>query len=103
MKNLLMIAAVACGLGLLSGCFIGEVKTREPSRSYAPPPTDNRPIGDITRENTQLRERLAKLEKDCQGWQAAVNNRETEKDGLKRQRDEVKKDRDRWKRAAKRD
>ena len=70
----------------------------------APPPdaaADSRSIGDLQRENAQLRERLVKLEKAHDAWQAAIDRQKDEISDLKRQRDDLKKDRDRAKKALK--
>jgi len=102
-----LLCLLAVGL-LLAGCV--DVKAdasgfgRGDRARYtsAPPPdpaSDPRSISDLQRENAQLRERLAALEKAHAGWQSAIDR---QKDGirdLKRQRDDLKKDRDRYKKA----
>lgn len=103
MKNFMIFAAAACCVLFLGGCLNVDVKNPPPSRSEAAPAVDNRPTADIVRENAQLRNSLVKLEQDHKNWQTAVHNREAEKDQAKDQREAVKKDRDRWKKAAGKD
>ena len=67
----------------------------------APPPPN--PAGDalrlanLPRENGQLRQTLAQLEQNRQGWQAAIDRQKNDIDALKDQRDALKKQRDRAK------
>jgi septal ring factor EnvC (AmiA/AmiB activator) len=63
------------------------------------PASDPRSISDLQRENAQLRERLATLEKAHAGWQSAIDRQKDGIHDLKRQRDDLKKDRDRYKKA----
>jgi predicted nuclease with TOPRIM domain len=64
---------------------------------------DIRGAAEVQKDSAQLRQRLTRLESDYSGWQAAVDKREAEKRDLKRQRDQLKKDRDHWKDLAKKD
>lgn len=96
-----MLALAAAGL--LGGCYSVEVNPPPHRYDASAPPVDTRADADILRESRHLREQLVKLEKDYGGWQAAVRKREADKDALERHRDDLKKDRDRWKKAAKRD
>lgn len=69
-------------------------------REQAPPPdpaSDPRSIAELQRENVQLRQTLAQLEKNHQGWQAAIDRQEDEIDALEDQRDKLEKQRDRAK------
>ncbi len=107
MMALLCLSAVG---GLLAGCI--DVKAdasgfgRGDRARYtsAPPPdpaSDPRSVSDLQRENARLRERLAALERQHEGWQSTIDR---EKDGihdLKRQRDDLKKDRDHYRKALK--
>ena len=72
-----------------------------PSSSEAAAANDTRPASQIQAENSQLRARLAKLEPDYKAWVAAVDGRKAEIKDMERQLSELKKDRDRWKKAAK--
>jgi septal ring factor EnvC (AmiA/AmiB activator) len=106
LKTIALICLVAAG-SLLAGCIdvradaSGLGRGDQPGYTSAPPPaSDPRSIPDLQRENAQLRDRLARLEKDHAGWQAATDRQKDEIRDLKRQRDDLKKDRDRWKKAA---
>ena len=91
---------------LSGGCFSANVDTGGSDRGgrYAAPPdpaSDPRSTADLQRENAQLRTRLAGLEKDYAGWQTALDRQKSDKRELERQRDELKKDRDRYKKLLK--
>jgi septal ring factor EnvC (AmiA/AmiB activator) len=76
------------------------------SDTAAPPPnpaSDSRNVPDLQRENARLRERLSQLEKDHQVWQSTLDRQKDEIHQLKEQRDDLKKDRDRYKKALKKD
>ncbi len=102
-----------CGAGmamaiLVAGCYQGKVDiapgSNQPAASSSTPQQpDNRPVADIQRENAVLRARLEKLEKDYKDWTASMDSKKAEIDDLKRQRKDIEKDRDRWKKAAKGD
>lgn len=75
-------------------------------REQAPPPdpaADPRSVADLQRENAQLRQSLAQLEKNRQGWQGAIDRQKDEIDALKDRRDDLEKQRDRAKKALKDD
>lgn len=104
MKLLLTIGLLLVGTVLL-GC--GEVNVRRGNGGYnqsaAQMPADNRPAGELQKENAQLRQQLSKLEEDNNKWQAAVDARKEQLKSLERQRDQVEKDRNRYKKAMERD
>jgi len=108
-KIMALLCVLAAGL-LLAGCV--DVKAdasglgRRDGTKYTsePPPdpaSDPRSSGHLQRENAQLRERLATLEKDHEGWQCAIDRQKDGIHDLKRQRDDLKKERDRYKKALK--
>jgi len=85
-----------------SGLFGGS----DAKDASAPPPdpaSDPRGIADLRRENAQLRQTLAGLEKDREGWQSAIDRQKNEISALKRQREQIEKDRDRYRKALKRE
>jgi len=100
----------AFAASLMSGCLRinaprepSTVEVREPAYQQAPTVPDDRPHGVIASENAQLRSRLATLESEYVAAKATRDDRENLIAQLKRQRDQLKKDRDRWKKAAKGD
>ena len=106
-KMIAVVCLLAAGC-LLAGCVnvkadaSGMGKGGEPRYSSPPPPaSDPRSVSDLQRENAQLRQTLADLEKNHADWQAAIDRQKDEIRDLKRQRDELKKDRDRYKKALK--
>ncbi|MFB3893663.1 MAG: hypothetical protein ACE15C_16745 [Phycisphaerae bacterium] len=106
--NRTMIILCASAMAILaSGCATGKLDIgasddRPPASSTVQQP-DDRPAADIQRENALLRARLEKLEKDYKDWTASIDSKKAEIDDLKRQRKEIEKDRDRWKKAAGKD
>jgi chromosome segregation ATPase len=108
MNRITIILSAAAMAILTAGCYKGSVDVGSDNRQ-APPPSstaqqpDNRPAAEIQRENAQLRPRLEKFEKDFKDWTAAVESKKDEINELKRQRKDIEKDRDRWKKAAKGD
>lgn len=94
---------------LLGGCF--NVKAQGPdidlgggdsaSNAAAASANDTRSASQIQADNARLRTRLAKLETDYKAWTAAVDARKAEIKDMERQYSDTKKDRDRWKKAAK--
>src|ERR1035437_8109325 len=105
-KITIMLSAAVMAV-LTAGCYKANVDIggddRQPSSSSTAQQPDNRPAADIQRENAQLRPRLEKLEKDVKDWTAAVEGEKDQINDLKRQRKDIEKDRDRWKKAAKGD
>ena len=106
-KTMAFLCLLAAG-SLLAGCV--DVKAdasgfgRNDGAGYAsaPPPdpaSDPRTIRDLQRENAQLRERLAQLEKEHERRQSAIDRQKDEIRDLKRGRDDLKKDRERYKKA----
>jgi septal ring factor EnvC (AmiA/AmiB activator) len=108
MRNMMaLLCLLAAGL-LLAGCVdikadaSGFGRGDRARYTSAPPPdpaSDARSISDLQRENAQLRGRLAELEKQHEGWQSAIDRQKDGIHDLKRQRDDLKKDRDRYKKA----
>jgi len=69
-----------------------------PRASVPPDPaSDPRGLADLQRENAQLRSRLGGLEAQHRQWQAAIDARKSEIHSLKKQRDALEKERDRYK------
>ena len=107
MKNFIQIFLFACVLPL-AGCININADARglggRPEVREAPPPDpagDPRSVADLYRENAQLRQGLAQLERDHQAWQSAIDRQKNEKDALEKQRDDLEKQRDRAKDALK--
>jgi chromosome segregation ATPase len=110
-KPMLKIITTICllvGGCMLAGCVdikadaSGMGKGNENSSASAPPPaSDARSASELQRDNAQLRQQLATLEKDRVNWQQAIDRQKDEIAGLKQQRDDLKKDRDRYKKAFK--
>jgi uncharacterized membrane protein YccC len=104
---------VLCLLGaalMLTGCINIKADASglggRPEVRQTPPPDpagDPRSIADLNRENARLRQDLAQLERDHQAWQAAVDRQKDEKKALEDARDDLKKQRDRAKKALKGD
>ncbi len=99
----ILLCLLSAGL-LLTGCIDINADARGFGgggvREQAPPPdpaSDPRSVADLQRENAQLRQTLAQLEKNRQGWQAAIDRQEDDIDALKDQRDRLEKQRDRAK------
>jgi septal ring factor EnvC (AmiA/AmiB activator) len=95
---------------LVAGCIdvkadaSGLGKSDRTEYASSPPPnpaSDPRSLQDLQRENAQLRARLTQLEKDRQVRQSAVDRQKDEIHKLKQQRDDLKKDRDHYKKALK--
>ena len=97
---LLVIAASA----LLSGCLTVKEETPPPAAPAASgaPQEDTRSIGQLRAENSDLRGKLAKAEKDRKAWESAVDYRKGQLKAVERDRDRVKKEREEAKKAAKR-
>jgi predicted RNase H-like nuclease (RuvC/YqgF family) len=102
-RNVTLLCLLGAAL-LLTGCININADARgfggRPEARETPPPDpagDPRSIADINRENAQLRQNLAKLERDHQAWQSAVDRQKNEKDALENQRDDLEKQRDRAK------
>jgi len=98
-----LLCLLSAGL-LLTGCIDINADARDFGgggvREQAPPPdpaSDPRSIADLQRENVQLRQTLAQLEKNHQGWQATIDRQKDEIDALEDQRDKLEKQRDRAK------
>ncbi|HUT01447.1 MAG TPA: hypothetical protein VM031_03260 [Phycisphaerae bacterium] len=69
-----------------------------PRASVPPDPaSDPRGLGDLQRENAQLRSRLAELEAQHRQRQATIDAQKSEIHSLKKQRDALEKERDRYK------
>jgi len=112
MPRMILVGSVSVLLASLSGCVNATAPERidiggqaayssagpAPEASAAP---DYRTIGDLRRENAQLRPQWTRLEQDYKARAAAVENRQAEIRQLKRDRDELKKERDRYKKASK--
>ncbi len=116
-KTLLSIVLLIAAVALVgsAGCVnvkaperinIGgdEVYSQPPSSDI--PPSDPDSITDLRRENKQLRERLAWLEKQNRKLDKKINDLKKDKDelrdeidDLKRQRKKLEKERDRYKKA----
>jgi septal ring factor EnvC (AmiA/AmiB activator) len=108
MRNMMALLCLWAAGSLLAGCVnvqadaSGFGKGDGTRYTSAPPPdqaSDPRSISDLQRENAQLRGRLAELEKQHAGWQSAIDRQKDRIHALQRQRDDLKKDRDRTKKA----
>jgi septal ring factor EnvC (AmiA/AmiB activator) len=102
-----LLCLLGAGL-MLTGCInikadASRLGGRQEVRETPPPDpaSDPRGIADINRENAQLRQSLAQLERDHQAWQSAIDRQKNEKDALEKQRDDLEKQRDRAKDALK--
>jgi septal ring factor EnvC (AmiA/AmiB activator) len=85
----LNVRADASGLG---------AGAHSPRASVPPDPaSDPRGLGDLQRENAQLRSRLAELEAQHRQSQATIDAQKSEIHSLKKQRDALEKERDRYK------
>ncbi len=101
-----LLCLLAVGL-LLAGCVdvkadasgFGQGDRARYTSAPPDPASDPRSISDLQRENAQLRQRLATLEKEHEDWQSAIDRQKDGIHDLKRQRDDLKKDRDRYKKA----
>jgi hypothetical protein len=106
-RNVTLLCLLGAAL-LLTGCIDINADARGlGGRSEArqtPPPdpaSDPRGIADLYRENAQLRQSLAQLERDHQAWESAIDRQKNEKDALENQRDALEDQRDRAKDAFK--
>jgi septal ring factor EnvC (AmiA/AmiB activator) len=102
--SLLTVGLLAAGCVNVKADASGLGKSSE--RTAAPPPNaaaDSRSVADLQRENAQLRDRLNQLEKDRQAWQSTVDRQKDEIHALKQQRENLEKERDRYKKALKKD
>ena len=89
---------------LLNGCLVvNEQKSPPPATpaASAAPQEDTRSVAQLRAENSDLRGKLAKAEKDLHDWRAAVDGRKRQLKELERDSDRVKKERDAAKKAAK--
>ncbi len=103
-----IVFCICLTVAALSGCIVVDTPSsggRDSGAAYNAPPTqaqpDNRTFGDLGRENSLLRPQLAKLEEQHRIRLAAVEKRQDEISELKRQRNELKKERDRYRKALK--
>jgi septal ring factor EnvC (AmiA/AmiB activator) len=105
-KAWLLVLVVAAS-ALMGGCLIvnehHEPPPPAPAATPTPPPEDPRSIGQLQRENQELRTKLAKAEKDHEAWKNAVENQKRQLKAAERERDRVKDERDLYKKRAKHD
>jgi len=101
-----IVFCICLTVAALSGCIIVDTPSsdgKDSGSAYSAPPTqaqtDNRTFGDLRRENSLLRPQLTKLEEQHRIRLATVEKRQDEINALKRQRNELKKERDRYKKA----
>jgi len=106
-RNVTLLGLLGAAL-LLTGCVNINADASglggRPEARETPPPNpdaDSRSPAVIQRENAQLRQSLAQLERDHQAWQSAIDRQKNEKDALENQRDDLEKQRDRAKKALK--
>lgn len=108
MRTTVIILCLMAGGLLLAGCIDIKADASDwgagsgARQTTAPPPdpaADPRSVGDLQRENAQLREKLAELERDRDRWQSVIARQKEGIRDLERQRDDLKRDRDRYKKA----
>jgi hypothetical protein len=105
--------AATCVLCLVWGVGCADVKldasnlfdgSADNTAKPAPDPAlDFRSPQQLAKENEQLRQQAAPLEKNNQNWTVAIKQRQQELRDLKHQKDDLKKQRDYYKKAAKMD
>ena len=95
--TIMLILAAA----MLGGCAQVTVTSPHREAAAAPAAADSRDVAQLRAENRQLRVQMAKLENDNRAWQVAIDSRQDQLRQLKAQRDQVKQDRDGYKKAAK--
>ena len=102
-RNVTLLCLLGAGL-LLTGCIninadASGMGGRQEVRETPPPDpaSDPRGIAALNRENAQLRQNLAQLERDNRAWEAQIDRQENEKDALDNQRDNLEDQRDRAK------
>jgi hypothetical protein len=104
MNKYIRIILVIGASVFLNGCLVVNEQKSPPPASptgLAAPQEDTRSITQLRAENSELRGRLAKAEKDLHDWRAAVDGRKRQLKELERDSDRVKKERDAAKKAAK--
>lgn len=97
----IIVLLAACVLG---GCVNASVSSSEgrSSETVAPDPaSDPRSIGDLQRENAQLRASLGKLEDENRNWQSKIDQQRNELRLLHAKLDQVEDQRDSAKKASK--
>ena len=99
MRYLAAVAGVAVLAAVLAGCGSADVRVAKKEPRQDQYVQDNRPATQIYQENQRLRTQLAKLDQDNDGWQRAVEGRKDELKAAERNRDQIKKERDRYKKA----
>jgi flagellar motility protein MotE (MotC chaperone) len=110
MKTIALIlvqsAALAVLLAATTGCYHvnAGVTTVDDNPGAAPAAVaadDHRSIAELQRDNAVLRDRLSKQEAAYTAWQSGRDKRADEIKNLKRQLDDLKDDRDKYKKLAK--
>lgn len=103
MNKLSEIILVIAASVLLNGCLTVKEENPPPAAPTASgaPQEDTRSIAQLRAENGDLRGKLAKAEKDRKAWETAVDYRKSQLKSLEREQDRVKKERDQYKKAAK--
>lgn len=103
----LILTAVLVGLLTAAGCAVIETRPSSEDSSASPSPgadsADPRSTAELRDENASLRHRLESLEAEHRDTQRTLDTRKEEVKRLKDDRDDLKKDRDRWKKAAGKD
>lgn len=111
-KNTALIVTllvVLAGLMVAGGCVNVEAKapreigTSSESTVATPPPADGRTASQLMQDNNKLRSQQATLEKQYSDWRLSLDKQKDEINALKNQRELVKKERDRYKKALKKD
>ena len=101
------LGLVLCGWLLWAAGGCADITVRnpppEPAAQPAQPAQDGRPAERISQDNAALRAALAGLEQRHGRVVADVEARQRQKDTLKRQREQVEDDRDRYKKRLKKD
>ena len=102
-----VLCLVTLWLPLAAGGCVWVQGPKSVNSSPPPPPAqvsaadDHRSIQTLRNDNTQLRAQMEKLERDHSNWMAAVDQRRGQIDDLKRQRKNLERDRDKYKKMLK--
>lgn len=105
MKTILGVSLVAIGLGMAAGCV--KVDAKAPSFGESPPPAsvvsaEDGDKADLLRENQQLRDRIAWLEKENHKLVKKSRDLDEDMQDILEDMEDIAAERDRYKRAVER-
>ncbi len=103
MTRTILCLCLPAAIAMMVGCSASANVTHDesPPPRAAAPVDDGRSATDLRRENERLRERLGTLEEENKAWLANIDRRKADIKDLERRRDDLEKDRDRYKKLAK--